>query len=78
MRLLVKVVMFCIDALKRILSLLSHDADEASRRVEKCGGGGQANVIACPSALLTASSLAAFTSLHNHRHTLLYYRMYSS
>jgi hypothetical protein len=36
--LLVKVVMFCIDALKRIFALSSHNADGMSRRVEKCGG----------------------------------------
>jgi hypothetical protein len=40
--------MFCIPALKRIFALLSHDAGEMSRRVEKCGGGraAPANVIA--------------------------------
>ena len=38
MHLLVKVLIFCIDALKRILPVLSHDAVGKSRRVEKCGG----------------------------------------
>jgi len=36
--LLVKVVMFCIDALKRIFALSSHNAGGMSRRVEECGG----------------------------------------
>jgi hypothetical protein len=38
MRLLVKVWIFCIDALKRILSYSPRAAGEKSRRVERFGG----------------------------------------
>lgn len=57
--------MFCIDALKRILPVLSHDCrwEVATRR--EMWRGGQANVIAC--ALLTTSSPVALTNSPGHR-----------